>query len=204
MGNTWIDKLRFGVAKILASGTELPWRGRINFGEEFVCSDDEANSATGVTLDRAALRRVSYDATATVTLTAAAGWVEAWRSEREDLIETNGNARDIRLDMMVTDGTGSTAPRDRIELLATYTRRDANDDTITNDDDDVSSTAAAASVSWAVRLPAAYADDETRGEFAARLRRGTGGDSGDIILELYAPAAITRSAVVDIYLGRER
>lgn len=198
---SWLDTLRFGVAKILTNGTELPWRGRINFGPEFACEDDESvYGATSVTIDHDELRRASYDATATVTLTAAAGWVEAWTIARTDLVETNLQARDLRFDVVVTDGSGSTSPRDRVELRATYTRRDAAQDTITNDDDGTTDTAADAEVEWTTRLYSAYADDPTRGEFRARLRR----DGANITFEIEAPVGITRSAVVDVYLGRAR
>lgn len=149
--------------------------------------------------------RSGYDsspAEAAVAHDAGETWLTLATWARTTLVITDGGIVDIALKLTVTQETGaSTAPRDTVTMRASYTRRDTDADTLSNDDDQVANTAAAAVATWSLYLPAAYEAAPANDTFETRIRRGTGGDVANLFFECRKHATQDRSVKFEAYFG---
>jgi hypothetical protein len=213
-------------------GTSLPWRGKLNFLTGFYAADNPTLQATDIGFSLApgaasgdiavassgspttwtasppaTVLRTGYDsspAEVAVAHDAGVGWVALATWLRTDLASATQRHVDAQVRMVVTEETGApTAPMDTGWINFSYTRRDSTADTLTNTDEGSTSSASPPVVYWTLNLPAAAAAAAGNALLNLRLRRGTGGDAGNLYLEAQAHATQDRGVKHWLYIDNE-
>lgn len=222
---TWMDQLRFGVAKVLLKGVEFPWRGRLNFGDGFVATDNPTLKATDIAFELASgaatgdiavassgspktwtasppatVLRTGYDSKlSNITLDHDAGetWQDLWVIARTTLVPVDEGCIDFALKFTVKDNHGLTAnTKDKVTIRAEYRRHDYHLDSAKNVDDGSASRIASPTISWTLPLQvAALAGGGPL--FEVRLLR-----SGDnILIQARRHQTIDRRLWAELHLG---
>ncbi len=226
---TWMDQLRFGVAKVLLNGVEFAWRGRLNFGDGFYAEDDPVLRATTIKFQLAAgaetgdiavassgspktwapsrpatILRTGYDTlhpqTAVPHAAGGTTWMTLLYVARADIC-ANNYTRSLSIKWKVKQITSDPQPADEATSVVVYTRRDSYADTLSNKNEGSSNSDAETTITGTVDLPAAFKADADNGTLSWRIRRGTGASLGYLFIEVLRHNDQERYVGFELYLG---